>query len=563
MRTFAPCNSMIMSKPQYSLTFPSLFSNTVKKFPHHNALAFVGETPVTYREMDEEIYALIAYLEKLNIRPGDKVAILSTNMPHWGIAYFAITFMGAVVVPLLPDFHSDEIAKFVIHSESRLIFVSDNLRYKLKGIEKNIPEDIIVLDDFSLLHPGKQNLLFDISAKPFRNYSVDENTLAAIIYTSGTTGKPKGVMLSHKNICFDAIKSSIIQPINENDRFLSVLPLSHTYENTLGLILPMISGACTYYLRKPPTPPVLMPALKLVKPTILLTVPLIIEKVYRNVVLPKFTRGKVLSSLYKMPFFRKVLHLIAGKKLKETFGGHVKFFGIGGAKLDGTVERFLLEARFPYAIGYGLTETAPLLAGASPFHTKWQSTGPAMEGVELRIMNPDPVTGEGEIIAKGPNIMLGYYKEPELTRTVLDENGWFRTGDLGIFNKKNFLYIKGRLKNMIIMQGGENIYPEEIETVINNFKYVGDSLVVEDKGKLVALVYFNKEEIEKKYQHLKTEISAYVDKKIEELQVELKEYVNKRVNKFSKLQVVIAQPDPFQKTATQKIKRFLYSDVKK
>ncbi|HNW69478.1 MAG TPA: AMP-binding protein [Bacteroidales bacterium] len=551
-----------MSETSCSLTFPALFSDTVKKFPDHNALAFVSEEPITYREMNQKIFALIAYLEKLNVKPGDKVAILSTNMPHWGIAYFAITFMGAVVVPLLPDFHNNEIEKFVEHSESKIMFVSENLRYKLKGIEHNIPKDIIILDDLSCINPERQNLLFDISAKPSHNYKVEESTLAAIIYTSGTTGKPKGVMLTHKNICFDALKSRIIQPVDENDRFLSVLPLSHTYENTLGLILPMISGACTYYLRKPPTPPVLLPALQIVKPTLMLTVPLIIEKVYRNSVLPKFTKGKVISTLYSMPFFRKVLHLLAGKKLKKTFGGQVKFFGIGGAKLDKIVERFLIEARFPYAIGYGLTETSPLCAGASPKITIWQSTGPAMEGVELKIANPDAATGEGEIWVKGPNVMQGYYKDPVQTKNVLDENGWFKTGDLGVLDKKNFLYIKGRLKNMIVMNSGENIYPEEIETVINNFNYVGDSIVVEDKGKLVALVYFNKEEIEQKYQHLKTEISAYVDQKIEELTLELKEYVNKRVNKFSRVQLVVSQPDPFQKTATQKIKRFLYSKTK-
>jgi len=548
-----------MSNTQCPLTFPALFSDTLKKFPDHSALTFVGDEPISYREMNQKIVALIAYLEKLNIKPGDRVALLSSNMPNWGVAYFAITFMGAVVVPLLPDFHTSEIEKFISHSGSKLLFISENLSYKLKGIENKIPDNIIILDNFSCINPAKQNLHFDILAKPANHYSVEENTLAAIIYTSGTTGKPKGVMLSHKNISFNAIKAAIIQPIDENDRFLSVLPLSHTYENTLGLILPMIYGACVYYLQKPPTPAVLIPAMQSVKPTLILTVPLIIEKIYRNTILPKFTEKGILSVLYKITFFRKILNLLAGRKLKKTFGGKVKFFGIGGAKLDKNVEKFLIEARFPYAIGYGLTETAPLLAGIRPYHTKLQSTGPALDGVELKISNPDPITGEGEIVAKGPNIMLGYYKEPELTKNVFDENGWFKTGDLGVFNKDNFLYIKGRLKNMIVMSSGENVYPEEIETVINNFKYVCDSLVLEDKGKLVALVYFNKEEIEKKYQNLKTEFSTYVDHKIEELKIELKEYVNKRVNKFSRVQVVVSQSYPFQKTATQKIKRFLYS----
>lgn len=551
-----------MANFKIPLTFPALFSNSVQKFPDNNALSFVDKSPITYKQMNQRIYALIAYLEDLNVKQGDKIAILSTNMPNWGIAYFAITFMGAVAVPLLPDFNTDEIEKFISHSETRMLFVSENLRYKLKGIEDELPKDIIIIDDFSYADSGDQNVRFDIESKPEKNYTVEESTLAAIIYTSGTTGNPKGVMLTHKNICFDAIKSRIIQPVNENDRFLSVLPLSHTYENTLGLILSMISGACTYYLSKPPTPAILLPALQMVRPTIMLTVPLIIEKIFRNSILPKFTKGKLISYLYSLPFFRKILHLLAGKKLMKTFGGEIKFFGIGGAKLDKTIERFLIEARFPYAIGYGLTETSPLLAGANPKFTRLQSTGPAMEGVELKIANPDKITGEGEIWARGANIMMGYYKDMEQTRKVLDESGWFKTGDLGMFDKNNFLYIKGRLKNMIVMNNGENVYPEEIETVINNFNYVSDSLVVEEKGKLVALVYFNKEEIEKKYQHIKTEVSAYVEHKIEELKIELKEYINKRVNKFSRIHLVIARPDPFKKTATQKIKRFLYSKNK-
>ncbi len=509
--------------------------------------------------MNQKVYAVMAYLEKLNVRRGDKVVILSHNMPHWGVVYFAITFMGAVAVPLLPDFHVNEIEKFILHSEAKVLFVSEDLRFKLKGVDEKNTLNIIRIDDFSCINHEKQHAIFDPSAKPDNKYEVDENSLAAIIYTSGTTGKPKGVMLSHKNICFDALKSRLIQPVNEQDRFLSVLPLSHTYENTLGLILPMISGACTYYLRKPPTPAVLIPALQMVRPTLMLTVPLIIEKIFRNSVLPQFTKGKIIRSLYKTTFFRKVLHYLAGRKLKKTFGNNVKFFGIGGAKLDKTVERFLIEARFPYAIGYGLTETSPLCAGSSPKITRLQSTGPAMEGVEIKIVNADKVTGEGEIWVRGENIMHGYFKDPEQTKKVLDENGWFKTGDLGVLDKHNYLYIKGRLKNMIVMNSGENVYPEEIETVINNFNYVNDSLVMEDKGKLVALVYFNKEEIELKYQHLKTEISEYVDQKIEELKIELKNYVNKRVNKFSKVQLVVSQDDPFKKTATQKIKRFLYS----
>jgi long-chain acyl-CoA synthetase len=256
---------------------------------------------------------------------------------------------------------------------------------------------------------------------------------------------------------------------------------------------------------------------------------------------------------------RRLLNKAAGKKLYGTFGGSLKFFGVGGAKLNRTVEKFLREAKFPYAIGYGLTETSPLLAGANPQQTVLGSTGPAIDGVELKINNPDPKTGEGEIWARGATIMKGYYKEPEMTAEVITRDGWFKTGDLGMLDSKNNLFIRGRLKNMILGSSGENIYPEEIESVINNFRYVVESLVVEKKGKLVAYVHLNMEELEKKYQHLKQDMTEKFEEKKEELLAELKDYVNSRVNKFHQIYRVELQPVPFQKTATLKIKRFLYT----
>jgi len=366
-------------------------------------------------------------------------------------------------------------------------------------------------------------------------------------------------MLTHKNITFDALKGMVIQPMDENDRFLSVLPLSHTYENTLGLILPMMCGASVYYMRKPATPAVLLPALAEIKPSVMLTVPLIIEKIYFNKIMPTFREKLILRLLYKIPFFRKILNAAAGKKLYKTFGGNMKFFGVGGAKLNKTVEKFLIEAKFPYAIGYGLTETSPLLAGANPQKVVYESTGPVIEEVELIIHNPDKKTGEGEIWAKGPTIMRGYYKEPEMTKEVLSPDGWFKTGDLGVLDQNNYLYIKGRLKNMIVGASGENIYPEEIESIINNFRYVVESLVVQQKGKLVAYVHINMEELEKKYQIIKHDMTKQFEEKVDEILNELQEYVNSHVSKFSQIQKVVLQPVPFQKTATLKIKRFLYT----
>jgi long-chain acyl-CoA synthetase len=548
-----------MEENNIRLTFPAMFNETLRKFGKSNAYSFVGEEAKSYETVNRESLALIAFLEKNGICPGDKVAILSSNMPNWGVAFFAVTFMGAIVVPILPDFSNTEVGNVLEHSGARAIFISTSLLQRIEGFKSEDLKTGILIEDFSLIFSEKGSPVYDVSALPVKSYDVNEDDLASIIYTSGTTGRSKGVMLTHKNITFNALKGKAIQTMDENDRFLSVLPLSHTYENTLGLVLPMLCGCCVYYLRKPPTPAVLLPALSEIKPTVMLTVPLIIEKIYFNKIMPAFTDKLILKLLYKIPSFRKILNKAAGKKLMNTFGGQLKFFGIGGAKLNKTVEKFLLEAKFPYAIGYGLTETAPLLAGANPSKSVFDSTGPAIEGIELKINNPDKKTGEGEIWARGPNVMKGYYKEPEMTKEVLTPDGWFKTGDLGTLDNRNNLYIKGRLKNMIVGASGENIYPEEIESIINNFRYVVESLVVQQKGKLVALVHINREELEKKYHSLKQDMSKQVEEKVDEVLNELQEYVNSHVNKFSKIQKVVLQPVPFQKTATLKIKRFLYT----
>lgn len=519
----------------------------------------VGGEVLSYGELHIRIRAIMAFLEKLGIRQGDKVAILSGSIPNWGASYYAITFMGAIAVPLLPDFHPDEVRNILEHSEARAIFVSEGQQSKLNAVPAELASIRIRIENFSLISGENGMAVFTPDSKPSQEYAVNENDLASIIYTSGTTGKSKGVMLTHLNICFNADKSGRVQEIKETDRFLSVLPLSHTYENTIGMVLPMLRGAGVWYLGKLPTPSILLPALLEVKPTIMLTVPLIIEKIFRNRIEPAFKKNFFLHIAIHIPFIRKILNVAAGKKLMKTFGGELRFFGIGGAKLNKTVEKFLIEAKFPYAIGYGLTETAPLLAGFNPQNARLQSTGPAIEDIELVVRNVNSKTGEGEIWAKGPNVMKGYYKEPGLTAEVLSPDGWFRTGDLGTFDKDGYLYIKGRLKNTIIGQGGENIHPEDIESIINNFAHVVDSLVVLQQERLVALVHFNREEIEERYSQLKYDISNYVEHKIDELQQELLHYVNTRVNKFSQVQRIVVQEYPFEKTATQKIKRYLYT----
>ena len=288
--------------------------------------------------------------------------------------------------------------------------------------------------------------------------------------------------------------------------------------------------------------------------------PLIMEKIYKAQILEKFSKRRFSRIIYKNFIFRKLIHRIAGKKLRKAFGGRLKFFGIGGAKLDTRVERFLREAKFPYAIGYGLTETAPLLAGAAVGKTKLRSTGVALPGVELKIHEPNK-KGVGEIWAKGPNVMQGYYKNPEATAEVLTKDGWFRTGDLGVFDKKNRLYVKGRSKTTIIGASGENIYPEDIESVINNSQFVVESLVIEEDGGLVAKIILNIEDLEKNIDHAKLVIDER-KLKMDEWSQNFKKELNKRLNRNSQIKRIDVMDEPFEKTASQKIKRFLYTKSK-
>jgi long-chain acyl-CoA synthetase len=318
-------------------------------------------------------------------------------------------------------------------------------------------------------------------------------------------------------------------------------------------------GASVYYVKKPPTPAVLLPALEMVKPTAMLTVPLIIEKMYKTRILPEIKKRFLVRLIYKFPVIRKRIHKIAGDKLKETFGGAMRFFGIGGAALAPEVERFLREAEFPYAIGYGLTETSPLIAGANAEKTRYRSTGPIVPGLEVRIENQDSKTGIGEIVVRGPSIMKGYYRDPEQTAKVLSSDGWFHTGDLGSFDKSGYLYINGRLKNVIIGPNGENIYPEVIESVINRLDIILESLVYQDAGQLVARLYLDYEKLDVEFSDLGlTELQAH--ERIGQICEDIKKQVNEQVSSFSRLARVIEQTEPFEKTPTQKIKRYLYAN---
>lgn len=559
-----------------SYTLLAMLRRTVANFPSHPALSMIDEEPINYDELNQRVLALQVFLHQQGVIKGDRVAILSENCPNWGIAYLAITTMGAIVVPILTDFHNNEINHILRHSGVKMVFLSSALYDTIAFEEFDVRPEMILIESFSpipanakkdalkeLVKDGNATLSrlkgLALKAVGLVPAEVQEDDIAAIIYTSGTTGSSKGVMLTHKNLVYDAHITLGIQEVNQHDRLISILPLAHTYECTIGFIIPMMTGACVWYLDKPPTARVLVPAMQKIHPTMILSVPLVIEKIFKLQVHPQLTKNAMMKALYNIPFTRKALHKVAGKKLMKTFGGAIHFFGIGGAMLSAEVERFLIEASFPYAIGYGLTETSPLIAGCTPSLVKFRSTGTVLSGIQVRIADPDPKTGEGEIQVKGDTVMKGYYRDKARTEEAFTPDGWFKTGDLGVLTKQNYLYIKGRIKNVIVGPSGENIYPEELEARINENELVLESLVYEHEGKISAKVFLNYETVDKMYGITKMS-SVSAEKHIKSLLEEIRKKVNQNVSSFSVIHRILEQKEPFEKTPTKKIKRFLYQN---
>lgn len=463
-----------------------------------------------------------------------KVAILSENMPHWAIAFFSAVAYGRVAVPILPASSPVEVENIMEHSESEVLFVSRALLTKVSEHRLKTMKLVYSIEDFSLIceNAAKSGYVVPRFPRP--------ETLATIIYTSGTSGKAKGVMLSHANLCHSIMEACHAQKANHRDRWLSILPMAHTYELALGMLYPIYSGATIYYLSNTPAPSILLKAMKEIRPTLILTVPLIAEKIFHSA-LKKIESNKCLS--WMQCHTPSLLYAIAGIDLRRQTGGRIKFFGIGGAKLNPEVEMFYKHTRFNYAIGYGTTETAPLICNACVGKTAVGTVGVAAYGVEVRLENVDSQTGVGEIVARGKNVMIGYYKDPERTAAVLSPDGWYHTGDLATLDHKGRYCIKGRIGNMIVGPSGENIYPEEIEQVINNIPGVQESLVIERERRLVALVRLGEDNI-------KASLSSMAES--------IRDFVNRRVNKHSALSSVQIITVPLQKTATLKIRRNIY-----
>jgi long-chain acyl-CoA synthetase len=485
---------------------------------------------LSYEEFGRKAKQLAGILRDKGVKPQDRVMILSENRPEWPVAFFGIALAGAVSVPVLIDFTPEQIKTIAEHAGISVLCFTGWTASKAA---------LITLDKqfrIQLDNPG----LFTAVPEDCTPAESSEGDPAAIVYTSGTTGFSKGVVLSNGNFIFTASASRSLMKVYSRDRCLSVIPLAHTYECTLGLLPAVMSGASVTYLDRPPAPAVLLPAMQTLRPTCIVTVPLFIEKICRNHIFPVLKA----NLLYKCPLTRFLAVKAAGARLMAVLGSSVRFFGIGGAPLDEEVERFLRAAGFPYSPGYGLTETSPLIAGTCPYRFAFRSAGTVIRGINVRI------SAEGEIQVKGPNVMLGYYRDEERTMAAFTEDGWFKTGDLGSLGKKGSLYVKGRLKALILGPSGENIYPEEIEQAIYTSGLVEDALVVSgEQGELVALIVLS--------ERAKTALAAVGDSLDE-----LKNSVNKKLAAFSRLHRIEVHAEPFEKTPTQKIKRFLYSYAK-
>ena len=553
-----------------ALTLSAVFDNSIEQFANKKSLAFIDGEHYTFKEFGESVIAVREALRKRGLKAGDKAAILSENSPEWGMVYFAVGTMKAVNVPILPDFHKSEVHHILRNSGAKVLFLSSKLVHKIQDLESSDIEMIITLDDGKLdldkfVCETFSDLITEKDA-PNKHKNIDnqiasdiaEDDLLEILYTSGTTGHSKGVMLTHKNIVSNVIAAEKAILVSSADKFVSILPMAHSYECTCGFILPIFVGASVTYIKGLPTAQTLLPAVQKIKPTIILSVPLIMAKIYKKRVLSQINEKPTTKALYKFAPTKKLLNKVAGKKLYEAFGGNLRFIVFGGAATPIEVEEFLTEGGFPYITGYGLTESAPILTINPVGKVRKQSCGIACEGVTLRIDDVDPDTGIGEIVATGPNIMQGYYHNEAATRETLTDDGWLKTGDRGYIDDDGYVFIKGRSKNLIVGPSGENIFPEEIEFHLSQNSFVLESLVFEKDGKIVARVHLDYDAVDREFGSSGKDESE-ISKKVKQLLEEIRSGVNSNIAAYKRIHEMIEQSEEFEKTPTKKIKRYLYT----
>ena len=520
----------------------------------------------TFGELAVEILRLHVLFEQLGLKRGDKIALCGRNCANWAVAYLAIAAYEGVCVSILQDFTAVDIAHLLEHSDSELLFVGP---YVWKDLQNQpLPPKIkaaLSLEDWRPLYERKdskkEKAVHVLTAEEWQEafqakypraiepedvyFSADPEVLSLINYTSGSTGSPKGVMLNGRSLSNNVEIGMKILPVEPGQRLVSMLPLAHMFGQVCELLYPLCSGTHIYFLTKSPTPSILLKAMKEVQPYLVVTVPLVIEKIYKKNLDPTLSKWAI-RTFWHMPPISSILHARVKSALKNAFGGKLRYFICGGAAMNPVVEKCLMDIHFPLSIGYGMTECGPLIGGNPPKYFKARSGGAPVMNMEVKIDEPNQA-GIGEILVKGENVMLGYYKNPDATHAAFTPDGWLRTGDLGRLDRKQNIYIKGRNKTMFLGASGQNIYPEEIEDKLNNQEAVGESLIVEREGKLIALV-FPDETLTKRM--TKDEILHIMRANLEKL--------NHLIPSYSKVADIEVQDKPFEKTPKRSIKRFLY-----
>ncbi len=528
----------------------SLVENAFRQFSNLPAFSNYEGKTVTYREVELNILQLHHRFRTFGVSPRDHIALIGKNSLEWATAYLATITYGAVVVPILPNFPPADVQNLIEHSDSKILF-SGNSYFEPLAISA-MPKltGVISLDDFSDLYTSTpvDSKTPDFDNEHLQVYNLHEREMMVLLYTSGTMGFSRGVMLHHLSISSNIIYARENMPLIPGDRILSFLPLAHAYGCSVEFLYPFTMGAHISFLGKLPTPTILIKAFSEIKPRLILSVPLILEKIYRKQLLPKIS-SPIVRLLLVLPLINKVLYKKINTTLSNFFGGNFLEIVIGGAPLNPDVQRFLKKIGFKFTIGYGMTECAPLISYAPWNTSKLNSAGRMVDRMELKIHEADKVTHVGEILVRGDNVMLGYYKNEKGTFETLDEQGWLHTGDLGCVDADGFIFIRGRSKSMILGASGQNIYPEEIEARINNLPFVAESLVVDRQGGLVALVFPDAEWIDK-HHHDKAHLDKYLAHALKHLNNELADY-----QKISKFEIIDAE---FEKTPKKSIKRFLY-----
>ena len=518
------------------------------------------EHEYTFGELGIEMLRLHVLFEQLGIKKGDKIALAGRNCANWAVAYLAIAAYEGVCVSILQDFTAEDIAHLLEHSDSELLFVGPYVWKELQN--QKMPAKLkaaLSLEDWRPLFAAEgvsvpDSKAWDAAYKAKYphgiepedvSFTADPDILSLINYTSGSTGSPKGVMLNGRSLSNNVEVGMKMLPVDPGQRLVSMLPLAHMFGQICELLYPLCSGTHIYFLTKSPTPSILLKAMKDVQPYLVVTVPLVIEKIYKQKLDPTLSKWAI-RSFWNVPIIGDLLKSRVKSGLRNAFGGKLRYFICGGAAMNPVVEKCLMDIHFPLSIGYGMTECGPLIGGNPPKYFKARTGGVPVMNMEVKIDEPNQA-GIGEILVKGENVMMGYYKNPEATAAAFTEDGWLRTGDLGRLDKKKNIYIKGRCKTMFLGASGQNIYPEEIEDKLNNQEAVGESLIVERDGKLVALV-FPDETLTKRM--TLAEIQALMRANLEKL--------NSLIPSYSRVANIEVQDKPFEKTPKRSIKRFLY-----